>query len=61
MKRLNLSEWAIGHPSMVLYLAIVLMAAGVLSYFKLGRAEDPDFTFKVMVVRTLWPGAAFCS
>jgi multidrug efflux pump len=42
---------------MVLYLMIVLMVAGVLSYLKLGRAEDPDFTFKVMVVRTLWPGA----
>jgi hypothetical protein len=32
-------------------------ACGVFSYFKLGRAEDPDFTFKAMVVRTLWPGA----
>lgn len=42
---------------MVLYLMIVLTVAGVLSYLKLGRAEDPDFTFKVMVVRTLWPGA----
>ncbi len=57
MKTPNLSAWALEHPSMVLYLMIVLMAAGVLSYFKLGRAEDPDFTFKVMVVRTLWPGA----
>jgi len=57
MKHLNLSEWSLKHPSMVLYLMIVLMVAGVLSYLKLGRAEDPDFTFKVMVVRTLWPGA----
>ncbi|MFA5242999.1 MAG: efflux RND transporter permease subunit [Sulfuricella sp.] len=57
MKAPNLSEWSLTHPSMVLYLIIVLMAAGALSYFKLGRAEDPDFTFKVMVVRTLWPGA----
>ena len=57
MKRLNLSEWALEHPSMVLYLIVVLMVGGVLSFFKLGRAEDPDFTFKVMVVRTLWPGA----
>ncbi len=57
MKTPNLSEWSLKHPSMVLYLMIVLMAAGVISYFKLGRAEDPDFTFKVMVVRTLWPGA----
>ncbi|PWB52318.1 MAG: multidrug transporter AcrB [Nitrosomonadales bacterium] len=54
---MNLSEWSLKHPSIVLYLMVVLMAAGVMSYFKLGRAEDPDFTFKVMVVRTLWPGA----
>ena len=57
MRHLNLSEWALRHRSMVLYLMIVLMVAGVLSYFKLGRAEDPEFTFKAMVVRTLWPGA----
>ena len=57
MKRGNLSAWALEHQSMVLYLIIVLMAAGVFSYLKLGRAEDPDFTFKAMVVRTLWPGA----
>ncbi|MEI7429770.1 MAG: efflux RND transporter permease subunit [Betaproteobacteria bacterium] len=57
MKPLNLSEWALNHRSMVAYLIVVLMVGGVMSYFKLGRAEDPDFTFKVMVVRTLWPGA----
>jgi multidrug efflux pump len=58
MKRLpNLSSWALTHQQMVAYLIIVLMTAGAISYFKLGRAEDPDFTFKVMVVRTLWPGA----
>ena len=53
----NLSAWSLKHQQMVLYLIIVLMAAGVISYLNLGRAEDPDFTFKVMVVRTLWPGA----
>ena len=57
MKNLNLSEWALEHPSMVLYLMIVLMVGGVLAFFQLGRAEDPDFTFKVMVVRSQWPGA----
>ncbi|MDO8348161.1 MAG: efflux RND transporter permease subunit [Rugosibacter sp.] len=57
MKRINLSEWSLRHPSLIVYLMVVLMLGGVLSYFKLGRAEDPDFTFKVMVVRTLWPGA----
>jgi multidrug efflux pump subunit AcrB len=57
MRQLNLSEWSLRHPQMVLYLMIVFMIGGVISYFQLGRAEDPDFTFKVMVVRTLWPGA----
>ncbi|EXI77717.1 MAG: Multidrug transporter MdtC [Candidatus Accumulibacter appositus] len=53
----NLSEWALRHRSLIAYLIVVLMLSGVLAYFKLGRAEDPDFTFKAMVVRTLWPGA----
>jgi len=57
MRHLNLSEWALRHRSMVAYLMAVLMVAGSIAYFKLGRAEDPDFTFKAMVVRTLWPGA----
>src|SRR5574340_781862 len=57
MKGPNLSAWSLTHQQMVLFLIVVLMGAGVLSYFNLGRAEDPDFTFKVMVVRTLWPGA----
>ncbi|MDD4962468.1 MAG: efflux RND transporter permease subunit [Gallionella sp.] len=57
MKAPNLSAWALKHQQMVIYLMVVLTIAGVLSYRNLGRAEDPDFTMKVMVVRTLWPGA----
>ncbi|MDX8400562.1 MAG: efflux RND transporter permease subunit [Gallionellaceae bacterium] len=57
MKLPNLSAWALKHQQMVVYFIIVLSVAGVISYMNLGRAEDPDFTFKVMVVRTLWPGA----
>lgn len=58
MKGVNLSEWALRHQSMVLYLMIVCMVGGIIAFFQLGRAEDPDFTFKAMVVRTLWPGAS---
>jgi len=57
MKGPNLSEWALEHQSFILFLIIALALAGVYSYVRLGQAEDPDFTFKVMVVRTLWPGA----
>jgi multidrug efflux pump len=55
--RLNLSEWALRHRALVLYLILVFAIAGVLSYERLGQSEDPPFTFKVMVVRTNWPGA----
>ena len=57
MKRFNLSEWSLRHPSLVLYLIIVLMLSGFYAYTRLGRAEDPDFTFKIMVLRAYWPGA----
>jgi multidrug efflux pump len=55
--RFNVSEWALKHQTLVLYFMLALSVAGVLSYLKLGQNEDPAFTFKVMVVRTLWPGA----
>jgi multidrug efflux pump len=56
--RFNLSEWALEHRSLVLYFMIVLAIAGFVSYERLGQSEDPPFTFKVMVVRTNWPGAS---
>ena len=31
--------------------------AGVLSFFELGRAEDPPFTVKQMTIISAWPGA----
>lgn len=55
--RFNLSAWALRHRSLIGFLMVLLLAAGALSYTQLGRAEDPDFTFKVMIVRTNWPGA----
>ena len=36
---------------------LLLGAAGAYSYFNLGRAEDPSFTIKTMVVNVAWPGA----
>ena len=57
MKNFNLSRWALEHKSLVVYLMVVIALAGVLEYRGLGREEDPPFTFKTMVVKTLWPGA----
>jgi multidrug efflux pump len=54
----NLSEWAIKHRSLVAYLMVIIVIAGVWSYFQLGRSEDPNFTIKTMVVQAMWPGAS---
>src|ERR1700704_6937565 len=54
---INLSEWALKHRSLVSYIMIVAVIAGVLSYFRLGRSEDPSFIIKTMVVQAAWPGA----
>jgi multidrug efflux pump len=53
----NLSAWALKNRQLVLYFMILLGIAGAVSYTKLGQSEDPPFTFKVMVIKTLWPGA----
>ncbi|HZS83077.1 MAG TPA: efflux RND transporter permease subunit [Stellaceae bacterium] len=57
MTRFNLSEWALRHRSVVTYFMLVIAAAGIWSYLRLGRSEDPDFTVKTMVVQATWPGA----
>ncbi len=53
----NLSEWALRHRSIAIYLMILAVGAGVFSYLKLGRNEDPSFVIKTMVVQAAWPGA----
>ena len=58
MKKFNLSDWAIEHRSLVWYFMIAFMFAGLFSYFRLGREEDPAFTIKTMVIQAKWPGAS---
>src|SRR6185295_3392010 len=57
MKRFNLSAWAVSHPALIMFLIVALSAAGFFSYQRLGRAEDPFFTVKVVNVSAIWPGA----
>ena len=53
----NLSRWAIEHPALILFFIVLILLVGVRSYFQLGQAEDPPFTFKVMLIQAQWPGA----
>src|SRR5262245_27751571 len=58
MTGFNLSEWALNHRSFVVYCRTALTIAGALAYSRLGRNEDPAFTFRSMVVQAAWPGAS---
>lgn len=55
--RFNLSALAVRERSITLFLIFLITVAGILSFFELGRAEDPPFTVKQMTVITAWPGA----
>ena len=57
MKRFNLSAWAVAHPTLILFFIVMLGIAGFFSYERLGRAEDPSFTIKVVIINAMWPGA----
>jgi multidrug efflux pump len=57
-QRFNLSDWTLRHRAVVGFFLAVLALAGVMAYGRLSQAEDPPFTFRLMTVRTLWPGAS---
>jgi multidrug efflux pump len=53
----NLSSWTLRHQSLVVFVLVLVTLLGIRSYSRLAQSEDPPFTFKVMVIQTLWPGA----
>jgi multidrug efflux pump subunit AcrB len=57
MNGFNLSALAVRERGVTLFLIIAISVAGAFAFLKLGRAEDPTFTIKVMTVITAWPGA----
>jgi multidrug efflux pump subunit AcrB len=57
MNNLNLTEWALEHRAVVLFLIIVISIAGIFSFSKLGQLEDPKFSVPSMTATVIWPGA----
>lgn len=53
----NLSRWAVTHSSFVTFLMLASTLAGIMAYLNMGRAEDPSFAIKTIVVSAYWPGA----
>jgi multidrug efflux pump subunit AcrB len=57
MNNFNLSAFAVRERAITLFLIIAITAAGIYAFLNLGRAEDPPFTIKQMVISAAWPGA----
>lgn len=53
----NLSALAVRERSITLFLIIAMTFAGAFAFMKLGRAEDPSFSIKILTIVTAWPGA----
>lgn len=54
---MNIAELCFGKKTVVIGLTVALSIAGVRSYFRLGRLEDPEFTIRAAQVLTAYPGA----
>jgi multidrug efflux pump subunit AcrB len=54
----NLTEWALSHRGIVLFLILVIGVGGTLSFTKLGQLEDPNFSVPSMTAMIIWPGAS---
>jgi multidrug efflux pump subunit AcrB len=57
MKSVNLTEWALNHRPIVLFLILVIGVGGVFAFTRLGQLEDPNFSVPSMTAIVIWPGA----
>lgn len=54
---INLSALAVRERSVTLFLLLLAVYGGIQAFFSMGRAEDPSFAVRVMIVSAVWPGA----
>ncbi|VVO33907.1 efflux RND transporter permease subunit [Pseudomonas fluorescens] len=57
MNNLNLTDWALRHRAIVLFMLILVAVAGAFSFTRLGQLEDPNFSVPSMTAMVIWPGA----
>ncbi|MGE6264169.1 efflux RND transporter permease subunit [Aeromonas media] len=57
MNGFNLTQWALSHRAVVLFLILLITVAGTLGFGKLGQLEDPNFSVPSMTAMVVWPGA----
>ena len=52
----NLSALAVRERSLTLFFMLLALASGAYAFLSLGRAEDPAFKIRALVVSAIWPG-----
>lgn len=57
MNNFNLTDWALRHRAVVLFMLLIVAVAGAFSFTKLGQLEDPSFSVPSMTAMVVWPGA----
>ncbi len=57
MNNFNLTDWALRHRAIVLFMLLIVAAAGAFSFIRLGQLEDPNFSVPSMTAMVIWPGA----
>jgi multidrug efflux pump subunit AcrB len=57
MSSFNLTDWALRHRAVVLFMLILVALAGTFSFTRLGQLEDPNFSVPSMTAMVIWPGA----
>ncbi|WP_426358207.1 efflux RND transporter permease subunit [Pseudocolwellia sp. HL-MZ19] len=55
---MKLTEYSINNSVTSWMFAIILLFGGIVAYNGLGRLEDPEFTLKMAMVTTTYPGAS---
>jgi multidrug efflux pump subunit AcrB len=55
---MNLAEWALKNKLLISFLAFILMIGGVISFFKMGKMEDPELIVRIAQIVTIYPGAS---
>jgi multidrug efflux pump subunit AcrB len=57
MNNFNLTDWALRHRAIVLFMLLLVAVAGAFSFTRLGQLEDPNFSVPSMTTMVIWPGA----
>ena len=55
---MSLATVAIEKQRITYFFVLLLLLAGIASYFQLGQLEDPEFTVKTAAIITSYPGAS---